>query len=112
MSCVAWFTASFPPCALDGELFLARGSFDTCVSIARRSDASDAWKQLRYVVFDAPKRGGTFEQRYEVQTHTHTYTVYHTHTNTQHAHLLLCSNRVRVAMVRACDAGVIYTYTM
>jgi DNA ligase 1 len=57
-----WFIAGLPSdLHLDGELFLGRGLFDDCMSIARRTDASDDWKKLRYVIFDAPQvtTGGT-----------------------------------------------------
>lgn len=55
-----WFLASLPAdLVLDGELFLGRQRFDECMSIARRTDASEEWRQLRYVVFDAPSvKGG------------------------------------------------------
>ena len=40
---------------LDGELFLERGEFQQCMSIARQSkpDAND-WRSLTLVIFDAP----------------------------------------------------------
>jgi DNA ligase 1 len=51
-----WFIAGLPKdMHLDGELFLGRGLFDDCMSIARRTDASDNWKKLKYIVFDAPQ---------------------------------------------------------
>jgi DNA ligase-1 len=59
-----WFLAALPPAlALDGELFLGRKLFDECMSIARRTDASNEWKALSYVVFDAPNaRGGIMDR--------------------------------------------------
>jgi DNA ligase-1 len=59
----AWFTAELPTIPLDGELWLDRKSFQRTVSIVRRHDQPDAWRQLKYVVFDAPEAGGQFEQR-------------------------------------------------
>ena len=61
-----WFTACLPNVPLDGELWLARKAFQRTVSIVRRQDQSDHWKQLRYVVFDAPASAEPFERRLEV----------------------------------------------
>src|SRR5204863_8081522 len=48
---------------LAGELWLGRKLFQSSTSIVRSGAAGDAWKQMRYVVFDAPAHGGTFEER-------------------------------------------------
>lgn len=61
----AWFTASLPKHPLDGELWVARQKFQDCVSIVRRQDAGDAWKQVKYLVFDAPAVALPFEGRVE-----------------------------------------------
>lgn len=54
-----WFLSGLPnDVDLDGELFLGRKRFDECMSIVRRSDASDDWRGLKYVIFDAPKMMG------------------------------------------------------
>ncbi len=58
-----WFTARFPAMPLDGELFCGVGAFQRTVSIVRRQDRSDDWREVRYLVFDAPTAGGGFEQR-------------------------------------------------
>jgi DNA ligase-1 len=58
-----WFVEGLPETPLDGELWLARKAFQRTVSIARRQDKTDHWKQLRYVVFDAPAQTGVFEER-------------------------------------------------
>jgi DNA ligase-1 len=60
-----WFTAGLPPMALDGELWMARGEFQRTVSVVRRQDHPPEWKQVRFVVFDAPQARGTFEKRIE-----------------------------------------------
>src|SRR5262245_49752082 len=49
-----WFVKGFPKEPLDGELWLGRKTFQRAVSIVRRQDKSDHWKQIAYVVFDAP----------------------------------------------------------
>ena len=59
----AWFTAGLPDFPLDGELWLGRKQFQRCVSIVRRQDRGEAWRALRYVVFDAPAIAGPFEER-------------------------------------------------
>lgn len=58
-----WFIAKLPPTPLDGELWLDRKSFQRTVSIVRRQDKSDLWKEISYVVFDAPATPGAFEAR-------------------------------------------------
>jgi DNA ligase-1 len=58
-----WFVEGLPDVPLDGELWLGRKKFQRAVSIARRQDKSDHWRELRYVVFDAPTQTGGFEER-------------------------------------------------
>ncbi len=60
-----WFLSGFPKIPLDGELWLERGEFQRTVSIVRRQDKSDHWREIRYRVFDAPGLGAGFEERYE-----------------------------------------------
>jgi DNA ligase-1 len=60
-----WFLAGLPDVPLDGELWLGRRQFQRAVSIARRQDRSDHWKELTYVVFDAPALEKGFEARLE-----------------------------------------------
>ena len=59
----AWFTAGLPKTTLDGELWLDRKAFQRTVSIVRRHDQSDHWRQISFVVFDAPTATGPFEAR-------------------------------------------------
>ena len=58
-----WFVAGLPNLPLDGELWLGRKAFQRTVSIVRRQDASDHWRDLRFVIFDAPGCSGVFENR-------------------------------------------------
>ncbi len=60
-----WFVAGLPGHALDGELFLARKSFQKTVAIVRRQDKSELWRAVKFLVFDMPGHGGTFEARME-----------------------------------------------
>lgn len=59
----AWFIANLPPFPLDGELWGGRRLFQRTVSIVRRQDGSEQWRQIRYVLFDAPAQNGPFEER-------------------------------------------------
>lgn len=58
-----WFIAGLPSHALDGELWIGRGKFDFTSGLVRQQSKSDAWKQLRYLIFDAPDVPGPFEDR-------------------------------------------------
>jgi DNA ligase-1 len=58
-----WFTEGLPDVPLDGELWCGRKKFQRCVSIARRQDKSAEWRELTYVVFDAPAMDAPFEDR-------------------------------------------------
>lgn len=79
-----WFVAGLPDVPLDGELWLERKKFQRTVSIARRQDRSEHWKELRFLVFDAPAHDAEFEARMEflddlLKKHSSTYTLLHTH---------------------------------
>jgi DNA ligase-1 len=58
-----WFVSGLPDAALDGELWIGRKQFQRTVSIVRRQDKSDHWKEVRFLVFDAPRCAGDFEAR-------------------------------------------------
>ena len=60
-----WFIQGLPSVPLDGELWMDRKSFQKTVSIVRRQDKSDHWKQVRLLLFDAPEVKGEFEARLE-----------------------------------------------
>lgn len=65
-----WFTAGLPSVPLDGELRIGRKQFQSTVAIVRRRNGGEAWRRLRYVVFDAPRAGGPFEVRLaQLQVH-------------------------------------------
>jgi DNA ligase-1 len=59
----SFFLEGLPDVPLDGELWGGRKKFQRTVSIARRQDKSDHWKELTYVVFDAPAMDAPFEER-------------------------------------------------
>ena len=61
-----WFLAALPAQALDGELWMGRGSFDRLSAAVRKVQPVDEeWRAVRYMVFDAPATGKTFRQRYQ-----------------------------------------------
>jgi DNA ligase-1 len=60
----AWFVATLPPRALDGELWLGRGRFQALVAAVRRSNPVDEeWRRIRYMAFDLPGEAGPFAER-------------------------------------------------
>ena len=60
----AWFIAGLPKQALDGELWLGRGSFERLSGIVRKETPVDAeWRQVRYMIFELPGASGSFEER-------------------------------------------------
>ena len=60
-----WFVLALPQHPLDGELWMAHGQFDQLSGVVRQQRPSEAWRQVRYLVFDAPGQGGTFEARWQ-----------------------------------------------
>ena len=60
-----WFTEGLPSHPLDGELWIGRGHFQKTVSVVRRAKGGELWREVRYLVFDAPEQGGHFEARHE-----------------------------------------------
>lgn len=59
-----WFTAGWPQTAMDGELWAGHGQFARAVSTVRQQTPNDeAWRGMRFMVFDLPAQGGTFTER-------------------------------------------------
>jgi DNA ligase-1 len=59
-----WFIENLPSDVhLDGELWLDRKGFQRAVSIVRRQDKNNDWKDITFVVFDAPLLEDPFEAR-------------------------------------------------
>ncbi len=62
----AQFIAKLPSRPLDGELWIARGRLEKLSGIVRRAaPQDDEWRQIKYMVFEAPEARGTFAERYE-----------------------------------------------
>lgn len=63
----AWFTAHWPKTPMDGELWAGRGEFERASGTIRQEPADDeAWRHIRYMVFDVPGHPGTFDERLPV----------------------------------------------
>jgi DNA ligase-1 len=60
-----WFLEGLPDVPLDGELWLDRKKFQRAVSIVRRQDKPDLWKEISYLIYDAPALSEPFETRLE-----------------------------------------------
>jgi len=60
----SWFTAGWPAIPMDGEIWGGRGQFQKTVAIVRQQQARDeAWRGLRFMVFDLPAQAGSFTER-------------------------------------------------
>jgi len=59
-----WFVAGLPPTPLDGELWVDRKKFNVAQSIVMQQSSSPEWRQVKYLVFDAPAMDLPFEDRY------------------------------------------------
>jgi DNA ligase-1 len=80
----AWFVRGLPETPLDGELWVGRKRFQRCVSIVRRQEEHDEWREVQYLVFDAPAAPGPFEDRLAyieayMKQHTPPYARFHEH---------------------------------
>ncbi|MDP3539076.1 MAG: DNA ligase [Azonexus sp.] len=61
-----WFVDGLPKRALDGELWMGRGSFERLSGTVRRETPDNAeWRQVRYMIFELPGATGDFRERAE-----------------------------------------------
>lgn len=59
-----WFTEGLPNRALDGELWIARNTFEQLISTVKKDEPiDDEWREVRFVVFELPDASGTFSDR-------------------------------------------------
>jgi DNA ligase-1 len=58
-----WFTAGFPPFALDGELWRRRNDFNFVQNTVLDAVPSQDWRQITYNIFEAPEAKGPFTIR-------------------------------------------------
>jgi DNA ligase-1 len=60
----AWFVSALPQVPLDGELWMGRRAFDTLSGVVRQVQPDDeAWRAVKYLVFDAPGHAAPFDER-------------------------------------------------
>ena len=65
----AWFTAGWPAEPMDGELWAGRGGFETALSTVRQQRPNEqAWRGIRFMVFDLPAHPGVFSERIAAYT--------------------------------------------
>ena len=58
-----WFTKSYPPFEIDGELWTKRGDFENISSIVRDKRPGKEWEEIRHYIFEVPNtKGGLFER--------------------------------------------------
>lgn len=58
------FLAQLPRTPLEGELWLGRGRFDELSGLVRRASPDDeAWRHVRYMLFELPGAAGPFTER-------------------------------------------------
>lgn len=59
-----WFTEDFPSIPMDGELWIARQSFQKTISIVRKKIPIDEeWKNITFMVFDLPSIVKSYTER-------------------------------------------------
>lgn len=58
-----WFTEGFPPISLDGELWIERNRYEEVSSIVRKQQPHEGWRSIRFMIFDLPMHGGSFNDR-------------------------------------------------
>ncbi|WP_286263272.1 DNA ligase [Thalassotalea atypica] len=64
-----FFTKNWPMMPMEGELWSARGEFQTIMSIVRKkSPIAQEWQTIRFMIFDLPQHTGLFEQRFAAMT--------------------------------------------
>jgi len=63
----AWFIENFPAFPLDGELWLARNTFEKLSGIVRKHKPIDSeWERVSYQIFDLPRSDKPFNERLAV----------------------------------------------
>jgi len=58
-----WFTQGFPNTVLDGELWIGRKRFEDTLSVVSKTKPHEGWKKIKFMLFDLPEHGGTFDER-------------------------------------------------
>lgn len=63
-----WFTQYWPTQPMDGELWIARGQFQSLLSCVSKQQAEEdqtisCWRNIRFMMFDLPHHPGDFSKR-------------------------------------------------
>ena len=58
-----FWTANFPPFAIDGELWSHREDFENLYSIVADTTPSDEWQKVKFMIFDVPNAKGDLFSR-------------------------------------------------
>ncbi|TYK66151.1 DNA ligase [Colwellia echini] len=63
-----WFTNKWPITPIDGELWIARGKFQSLMSCVSKQQADEnkstsCWQNVRFMMFDLPEFNGNFNAR-------------------------------------------------
>jgi DNA ligase-1 len=58
-----WFTKAMPDENLDGELWVGRDNFQEMGEVRRKNPEKDAWKNIKYIVYDLPDYPVCFRER-------------------------------------------------
>src|SRR5437868_4225293 len=61
-----WFTEELPKVALDGELWMGRGTFEELMTVLNSKETNDTkWKEIGYYLFDLPASNVTYKETVE-----------------------------------------------
>lgn len=59
-----WFIKDFPKIALDGELWISRGQFESVSGIVRQQKKNNLqWQKISFMIFDLPTSSDNFSHR-------------------------------------------------
>jgi DNA ligase-1 len=87
-----WFTENLPRTTLDGELWIGRKLFQLTVGAVKKLNPIDAeWRNIRFMVFDAPGHGGEFEERV-----AHIKTILQDVPHTEPVHHVVCKGTAHI----------------
>ena len=69
-----WFLKSYPPFAIDGELWSKRKDFENISSIVRDKVPSSGWREIKHYIFEVPDtKGNLFERLSKVKEYESRY---------------------------------------
>ena len=69
-----WFTKSYPPFEIDGELWTKRGDFENISSIVRDKNPSNEWETVKHYIFEVPNaEGSLFDRLSKVEPYVSQY---------------------------------------